>query len=47
MHIEKNVCMNIVGTLLDIPRKSKDGMNTRLDLSGDEYYTRIGINGYK
>ena len=32
MHIEKNVCMNIVGTLLDIPGKSKDGMNTRLDL---------------
>ncbi|KAA0039057.1 hypothetical protein E6C27_scaffold84G001530 [Cucumis melo var. makuwa] len=32
MHIEKNVCMNIVGTLLDIPRKSEDGMNNRLDL---------------
>ncbi|KAL4035640.1 hypothetical protein IC575_004343 [Cucumis melo] len=32
MHIEKNVCMNIVGTLLDIPGKSKDGMNSRLDL---------------
>ena len=32
MHIEKNVCMNIVGTLLDIPGKSKDGMNTRLHL---------------
>ncbi|TYK07537.1 transposon protein, putative, CACTA, En/Spm sub-class [Cucumis melo var. makuwa] len=32
MNIEKNVCMNIVGTLLDIPGKSKDGMNSRLDL---------------
>ncbi|KAL0546536.1 hypothetical protein IC582_016447 [Cucumis melo] len=32
MHIEKNVCMNIVGTLLDLPGKSKDGMNNRLDL---------------
>ncbi|KAA0051767.1 transposase [Cucumis melo var. makuwa] len=32
MHIEKNVCMNIVGTLLDLPDKSKDGMNSRLDL---------------
>ncbi|KAL4025968.1 hypothetical protein IC575_014374 [Cucumis melo] len=32
MHIKKNVCMNIVGTLLDIPGKSKDGMNSRLDL---------------
>ena len=24
--------MNVVGTLLDIPEKSKDEMNTRLDL---------------
>ncbi|KAL0549022.1 hypothetical protein IC582_013502 [Cucumis melo] len=32
MHIEKNVCMNIIGTLLDIPEKSKDRMNTRLDI---------------
>ncbi|KAA0062841.1 transposase [Cucumis melo var. makuwa] len=32
MHIEKNVCMNIVGTLLNIPGKSKDAMNSRLDL---------------
>ena len=32
MHIEKNVCMNIIGTLFDIPRKSKDEINTRLDL---------------
>ncbi|KAL0553549.1 hypothetical protein IC582_007447 [Cucumis melo] len=32
MHNEKNVCMNIVGTLLDLPDKSKDGMNSRLDL---------------
>ncbi|KAA0034832.1 transposase [Cucumis melo var. makuwa] len=32
MHIEKNVCMNIVGTLLDLPGKSKDGMNSRRDI---------------
>ncbi|XP_022151005.1 uncharacterized protein LOC111019025 [Momordica charantia] len=32
MHIEKNVCMNIVGTLLDISRKNKDIINARLDL---------------
>ena len=32
MHIEKNVCMNILGTLLDIPRKSKDGLNARRNL---------------
>ncbi|KAA0059821.1 transposase [Cucumis melo var. makuwa] len=32
MHIEKNVCMNILGTLLNIPGKSKDGLNARRDL---------------
>ncbi|KAL0541260.1 hypothetical protein IC582_021302 [Cucumis melo] len=32
MHIEKNVCMNILSTLLDIPGKSKDGLNARRDL---------------
>ena len=32
MHIEKNVCDSIVGTLLDIPNKSKDGEKARLDL---------------
>jgi hypothetical protein len=24
MHVEKNVCKALVGTLLDIPRKTKD-----------------------
>ncbi|KAL0546093.1 hypothetical protein IC582_015998 [Cucumis melo] len=32
MHIEKNICMNILSTLLDIPGKSKDGSNARRDL---------------
>ncbi|CAH9090446.1 unnamed protein product, partial [Cuscuta europaea] len=32
MHIEKNVCDNIVGTLLNDPLKSKDTLNARLDL---------------
>ncbi|KAL4033416.1 hypothetical protein IC575_006503 [Cucumis melo] len=32
MHIEKNVLMNIIGILLDIPEKSKDGLSARLDL---------------
>ncbi|WVZ89102.1 hypothetical protein U9M48_035555 [Paspalum notatum var. saurae] len=32
MHIEKNVCDNFIGTLLDIQSKSKDGLNARLDL---------------
>ena len=31
MHIEKNVCESIIGTLLNIPRKTKDGLNSRLD----------------
>ncbi|KAI5334426.1 hypothetical protein L3X38_024559 [Prunus dulcis] len=32
MHIEKNVCDSIIGTLLEIPGKNKDGMAARLDL---------------
>ncbi|XP_056685978.1 uncharacterized protein [Spinacia oleracea] len=32
MHIEKNVCETLLGTLLDIEGKSKDNMKARLDL---------------
>ena len=32
MHIEKNVCDNILGTLLNMRFKSKDHINARLDL---------------
>ena len=32
MHIEKNVCENIYGTLLHIEGKTKDGLKSRLDL---------------
>ena len=32
MHIEKNVCDNIVGTLLNILGKTKDGVNCHQDL---------------
>ena len=32
MHIEKNICDNILGTLLNISGKSKDHVNARLDL---------------
>lgn len=32
MHIEKNVCDNVIGTLLDIPGKTKDHMKARKDL---------------
>ncbi|VVA41815.1 PREDICTED: transposon, partial [Prunus dulcis] len=32
MHIEKNVCDSIIGTLLEIPGKNKNGIAARLDL---------------
>lgn len=32
MHIEKNVCDNILGTLLGLDGKSKDNLSARLDL---------------
>jgi hypothetical protein len=32
MHIEKNICDNIIGTLLDIEGKKKDHAKARLDL---------------
>ncbi|XP_066163766.1 uncharacterized protein [Oryza sativa Japonica Group] len=32
MHLEKNVFGNIVGTLLDMPNKTKDGLQSRMDL---------------
>ena len=32
MHIEKNVYERIIGTLLNIPGKTKDGLNVRLNL---------------
>ncbi|KAL5549480.1 hypothetical protein UlMin_004711 [Ulmus minor] len=32
MHIKKNVCESLIGTLLNIPGKTKDGENARLDM---------------
>jgi len=32
MHVEKNVCDIIIGTLLNIKGKTKDGINARKDL---------------
>ncbi|GJR11198.1 retrovirus-related pol polyprotein from transposon TNT 1-94 [Tanacetum coccineum] len=37
MHVEKNVCESLFRTLLNVPGKTKDGMNARLDL------TKLGI----
>ena len=34
MHIEKNVCDNILGTLLDLDGKAKDNLKARHDLEG-------------
>ncbi|GJW26314.1 putative transposon, En/Spm-like protein [Tanacetum coccineum] len=33
MHVEKNVAESLVGTLLHVPRKTKDEVNARLDLA--------------
>jgi hypothetical protein len=32
MHVEKSVCEELVGTLLDIPGKTKDTLKARMDL---------------
>ena len=32
MHIEKNILDSVIGTLLDIPGKTKDHLNARYDL---------------
>jgi hypothetical protein len=32
MHVTKNIFDSIIGTLLDVPRKSKDGLKSRTDL---------------
>ena len=33
MHVEKNVCDSVIGTLLNIQGKTKDGSNTCQDLA--------------
>ena len=32
MHIKKNVCESLLGTLLNMPEKTKDGPKARQDL---------------
>ena len=36
MHVEKNVCESILGTLLKIKGKRKDGDGSRLDMLDDQ-----------
>ncbi|CAL9020725.1 unnamed protein product [Prunus brigantina] len=43
MHIEKNVCNSIIGTLLEIPRKNKDGIAARLDLLNMGFKTDLQL----
>lgn len=45
MHIEKNVCNNIYGTLLRLEGKSKDNLQARLDLQ--EMNIRLGLHPKK
>ena len=33
MHVEKNVCHSVIGMLLNIQGKTKDGLNTRLSFA--------------
>ncbi|GJT44594.1 hypothetical protein Tco_0953309 [Tanacetum coccineum] len=41
MHVEKNVAESLVGTLLHVPGKTKDGVNARLDLTELGGQTRV------
>ena len=51
MHIEKNICDNILGTLLEMDGKSKDGTKARLDLEflkirEDQHAKPVGKDKY-
>ena len=41
MHIEKNVCDSLVGTLFDIPGKTKDNLNVRKDMLLDKVRPKL------
>jgi hypothetical protein len=44
MHIQKNVFDNIVNTILDVDKKSKDNVNARLDLKRLKIRTELHID---
>lgn len=48
MHIEKNVCDNLIGTLLNFDGKSKDNLKARFDLKDmnirKEFHPQMGPN---
>ena len=41
MHIEKNICDSIIGTLLNIPGKNKDSISARMDLVDMGVWTEL------
>ena len=41
MHVEKNVCESILGTLLDLPGKNKDSLKARLDLENMKMHDKL------
>jgi hypothetical protein len=41
MHLEKNVFESMIGVLLDIKTKTKDGLKSRMDLVNQNIRTEI------
>ncbi|CAM8951857.1 unnamed protein product [Rhodiola kirilowii] len=41
MHVEKNICDSLIGTLLNIPGKTKDGLKARLDMLDMNIRTKL------
>lgn len=41
MHVEKNICDNIIGTLLEVTGKNKDSLNARLDLIEIKMHSKL------
>ena len=41
MHIEKNVCDSIIGTLLHILEKTKDGLKVRIDMENESIRPKL------
>jgi hypothetical protein len=47
MHITKNICESLVGTLLNIQGKMKDGMNARKDMVAMEIRSELAPSKYE
>ncbi|CAM8975224.1 unnamed protein product [Rhodiola kirilowii] len=41
MHVEKNICDSVIGTLLNVPGKMKDGIKVRLDMIDMNIHTQL------